>query len=362
MIATSFIDKALAPFIQGVAWLLSLLYGYTHSYAVSIAIVTMAMMMALLPLTLKSTKSMLEMQKVQPLIKQIQQDFKNDVAGRNEAMMALYKEHKINPAGGCLPMLLQMPFFMTMWRVLFGLTRECGADGLNAGVACTPKTFIPKYLDQSSELYKSLAGKKQMLSLGLDLSEKAFRVIQDNVVRGLPYLALVIIVGLLSYYQQRQMTARQSASAVNPQQQMIMNLMPIFFGFISLTFASGLIIYFLVQNIFRIAQNAYITRKFYGDDASTGSDGSGGTQDSSEDPRKPSPKGPKGVIDTSETKISNRPKPTVNNAPEKSITPPKAKPTPSVKQKPAAQAPPGRPKPPVKNDGFRPSRPAPKKK
>jgi YidC/Oxa1 family membrane protein insertase len=356
MIATSFIDKALAPFIQGVAWLLSLLYGYTHSYAVSIAIVTMVMMMALLPLTLKSTKSMLEMQKVQPLIKQIQQDFKNDVAGRNEAMMALYKEHKINPAGGCLPMLLQMPFFMTMWRVLFGLTRECGADGLNNGVACTPKTFIPKYLDQSSELYTSLLGRKQMLSVGLDLSEKAYRIIQQNVVRGLPYLALVIIVGLLSYYQQRQMTARQSSSSVNPQQQMIMNLMPIFFGFISLTFASGLIIYFLVQNVFRIAQNAYITRKFYGD---TDDD----KQDVTEAPRKPKPKAAsQGVIDTSET-TSSRPKPKVNNAPPaKAVTPPKAKPTPVTKQKPAASAPGARPKPPAKDPGYRPARPQPKKK
>jgi YidC/Oxa1 family membrane protein insertase len=356
MIASSFIDKALAPFIQGVAWLLSLLYGYTHSYAVSIAIVTAIMMMALLPLTLKSTKSMLEMQKVQPLVKQIQQDFKNDVAGRNEAMMALYKEHKINPAGGCLPMLLQMPFFMTMWRVLFGLTRECGADGLNNGVACTPKTFIPKYLDQSSELYNSLLAKKQMLSVGLDLSEKAYRVIQDNVVRGLPYLALVIIVGLLSYYQQRQMTARQSASAVNPQQQMIMNLMPIFFGFISLTFASGLIIYFLVQNLFRIAQNAYITRKFYGDSDA------GGEQDAPEAPRKPKLKGPQGVIDTSESTFT-RPKPKVNNAPPaKAVTPPKAKPTPVSKQKPAASTPGARPKPPVKDQPFRPARPLPKKK
>jgi YidC/Oxa1 family membrane protein insertase len=308
--------------------------------------------MALLPLTLKSTKSMLEMQKVQPLVKQIQQDFKNDVAGRNEAMMALYKEHKINPAGGCLPMLLQMPFFMTMWRVLFGLTRECGADWLNNGAACTPKTFIPKYLDQSSELYKSLLGKKQMLSVGLDLSEKAYRIIQQNVVRGLPYLALVIIVGLLSYYQQRQMTARQSSASVNPQQQMIMNLMPIFFGFISLTFASGLIIYFLIQNIFRIAQNAYITRKFYGDTDD-------GEHDASEAPRKPKPKG---IVDTSESTTA-RPKPKVNNAtPAKAVTPPKAKPTPVTKQKPAASTPGARPKPPVKDQPFRPARPLPKKK
>jgi YidC/Oxa1 family membrane protein insertase len=359
MIATSFIDKVLAPFINVVAKILAAVYGVTHNYALSIALVTLVMMLVLLPLTLKSTKSMLEMQKVQPLVKQIQQDFKNDVAGRNEAMMALYKEHKINPAGGCLPMLLQMPFFMTMWRVLFGLTRPCGTSGLvTAGGTekCEPGTFLPKYLDHSSELYKSLLNKKQMLSVGLDLSEKAYRIIQQNVVRGLPYLALVIVVGLLSYYQQRQMTARQSSASVNPQQQMIMNLMPIFFGFISLTFASGLIIYFLVQNVFRIAQNAYITRKFYGDTAD-------GEQDAPEAPRKPKPKGPQGVIDTSETTGPRRRTPKVNNAPPaKAVTPPKAKPTPVTKQKPAATAPGARPKPPVKDQGSRPARPLPKKK
>jgi YidC/Oxa1 family membrane protein insertase len=355
MIATSFIDKALAPFINIVAKILAAVYGVTHSYALSIGLVTLLMMLVLLPLTLKSTKSMLEMQKVQPLIKQIQQDFKNDVAGRNEAMMALYKEHKINPAGGCLPMLLQMPFFMTMWRVLFGLTRQCAANGLvTAGgtETCAPGTFLPKYLDHSSELYTSLLNKKQMLSVGLDLSEKAYRIIQQNVVRGLPYLALVIIVGLLSYYQQRQMTARQNTSTVNPQQQMIMNLMPIFFGFISLTFASGLIIYFLVQNVFRIAQNAYITRKFYGDTGDA-------VQDAPEMmSRKPKPRA---VIDTMET--SSRPKPKVNNAtPPKAVTPPKAKPTPVTKQKPAASAPGARPKPPAKDQASRSARPLPKKK
>jgi YidC/Oxa1 family membrane protein insertase len=359
MIATSFIDTILAPFIKVVANILSLLYGYTHSYAVSIAIVTMVMMLVLLPLTLKSTKSMLEMQKVQPLIKQIQQDFKNDVAGRNEAMMALYKEHKINPAGGCLPMLLQMPFFTTMWRVLYGLTRPCAANGLVVATGtekCEPGTFLPKYLDHSSELYKSLLGKKQMLSVGLDLSERAYRIIQQNVVRGLPYLALVIIVGLLSYFQQRQMTARQNSASVNPQQQMIMNLMPIFFGFISLTFPSGLIIYFLVQNVFRIAQNAYITNKFYGDTDP-------GEQDAPVAPRKPKPKGPQGVIDTSETTGPRRPTPKVNNAtPAKAVTPPKAKPTPVTKQKPAASTPGARPKPPVKDQPSRPARPLPKKK
>lgn len=348
MIASSFIDNILSPFIKVVAAILSAMYGYTHSYALSIALVTLMMMLVLLPLTLKSTKSMLEMQKVQPLIKALQAEFKNDRPALNEAMMALYKEHKINPAGGCLPMLLQMPFFMTMWRVLFGLTVRCGSNALNGAEKCEPNTFVPKYLNHSSELYRSLEGKKEMLSAGLDLSSKAYKVIQDNVVRGLPYLALVIVVGLLSYYQQRQMTARQTGATANPQQQMIMNLMPIFFGFISLTFASGLIIYFLVQNVFRIAQNGYITRKFYGDTADTPALAEGA--------KKPKPTG---FIEATATATA-RPKPSKNITPEKAVTPPKAKPTPSGKAK--SSTPPERPKPPTKIQGERPARPTPKQK
>lgn len=345
----NFLDKILHPVIVPVAKVLAALYGITNSYAGAIALLTLAMMLLLLPLTLKSTKSMLEMQKVQPLIKQIQQDFKNDLAGRNEAMMALYKEHKINPAGGCLPMLLQMPFFMTMWRVLFGLTVHCGEQGQIKCAEGAARGFEPKYLDPASALFKSLEGKTQMKSLGLDLSKKAITVIGDNVVRGLPYLALVIVVGLLSYYQQRQMTARNTGAAANPQQQMIMNLMPIFFGFISLTFASGLIIYFLVQNIFRIAQNAYITRRFYADSPQTVSS-----------PAAPASKPkPAGFI---EATAKDRPKPSSSKMPSSGAQPSgQGRPGSVPKPKPASSA--ARPQPPAKSaNAPRQSRPTPKKK
>jgi YidC/Oxa1 family membrane protein insertase len=343
----NFLDKILRPVIGPVAKVLAALYGVTNSYAGAIALLTLAMMLLLLPLTLKSTKSMLEMQKVQPLIKQLQQDYKNDIQGRNEAMMALYKEHKINPAGGCLPMLLQMPFFMTMWRVLYGLTVRCGQRGEAKCAEGQPTFFSPKYLQHDSQLYKSLAGKTEMKSLGLDLSKAAFRVIQDNVVRGLPYLALVILVGLLSYFQQRQMTARNTGSAVNPQQQMIMNLMPIFFGFISLTFASGLIIYFLVQNVFRIAQNAYITKKFFSDTPTAGSAVIEAKAKDSSTANRPKPAGytppsnGKGKGDDTPTSAAGKT--------------PRPKPTPSGSS--------ARPKPPAKNPSApNPARPKPKKK
>lgn len=245
---------------------LSGLYGVVNNYAIAIALLTSAVMIIVLPLTLKGTKSMIEMQRIQPLMKQIQQQHKGDRVGMNEAVMALYKEHGVNPVGGCLPLLLQAPVFMILWRVLHGVTRLCNEAAVAASNCTEVGTFRPGYVSKSSELYRSLYGEKEMLSFGLDLSKAPFRIIGEDVVRGLPYLALVLIVGLLSYYQNRQIMSRNTGVSSNPQQQMIMNLMPILFGFLSLTFASGLIVYLLVSNLFRVSQNYYITHKFYGED------------------------------------------------------------------------------------------------
>jgi YidC/Oxa1 family membrane protein insertase len=307
-----FFDAIARPFAQPIAAGLNFFYGHTHSYALAIAIITALVMILLLPLNIKATKSQLEMQKHQPEIKRIQQEMKNDRAAQQEAMMALYKEHKINPAGGCLPILLQMPILMGMWRAIRGLTEACtvaaGCDKPGFAGQIAKGTFNPEFLKSGTELFKSLAGKKEMLSFGLDLSKPAFNVIKDNVVKGLPYLALVLVVGVLSYVQQRQLSSRNTA-AVNPQQQMIMNLMPIMFGFFSLTFASALIVYFLVQNIFRIGQNAYITNKFYGDSKgapveAVQTKGSAAKPT----PSKPLPKGVSAKADRPEPKTNRLPK------------------------------------------------------
>ena len=103
-----------------------------------------------------------------------------------------------------------------------------------------------------------------MNALGIDLADSAVQVIGDSFVRGLPYLALVLVVAATSYYQQRQISARQTNQVANPQQQMLLKVMPALFAVISLTFPAGLIVYFLTSNLYRIAQNTYIT------DGSTG--------------------------------------------------------------------------------------------
>ena len=253
--------------LNAAARVLNALYGLTNSYALAIALLTFALMVLVLPLNLKSTRSMIELQRVQPLLKRIQDEHKGDRAAQQEAMMKLYSEHKVNPVGGCLPMLLQAPVFMILWRVLSGLTRTC-AGAKQVSETCAADSFLPSHLSEGQELYRSLKGKTEMLSFGLDLAKAPYKVIGDNIVRGLPYLLLVILVGGLSYYGQRQVMSRNKSSdmtAQQRQQQALMSFLPIVFSFVSLTFASGLLMYMLVSNGMRVLMNSYITHKYYGD-------------------------------------------------------------------------------------------------
>ena len=116
------------------------------------------------PLTIKGTRSMMAMQKFQPEIRRLQQEHKGDRQRLNEELMRFYRENKINPMGSCLPLLIQMPVFLILYRVVHGITRR-GPDG----------TFDPQYLSHDSELYKSLDGAKDMMFLGIDLSRSAPR-------------------------------------------------------------------------------------------------------------------------------------------------------------------------------------------
>jgi YidC/Oxa1 family membrane protein insertase len=254
-----------------IANLLAWFYQITHSYAGAIALLTVVIMVLLTPLTLKGTKSMLAMQTLQPEIKRLQAEHKGDRQKANEEMMKLYQEHKINPIGGCLPLLLQAPVFIILFRVLHKLTETCTVANVqkyrSEGFCTKEGLFFPKYVSRSSELFKSLIDKTEMKSIGLDLSKAAGRLLVDDWVKGIPYLLLVLVVVATSYYQQKQIMARTknqaNATPANQQQQMLLKIMPLFTGVFSLTLPSGMIIYFLTTNFFRIGQNAYITRRFY---------------------------------------------------------------------------------------------------
>ena len=132
------------------AWLLAWFYSVTHNYAIAISLIAVVVMLIITPLTLKSTKGMLEMQRWQPEMRKLQQQHRGDRQKLNEEMMKLYQEHKVNPMASCLPLLAQMPVFIIMFRVLHGLTYSRSASSADRqGVLVAPASdhrpigFVP---------------------------------------------------------------------------------------------------------------------------------------------------------------------------------------------------------------------------
>ncbi len=244
-----------------IARLLSFFYDIWPSYGGAIALLTLTVMVVVTPLTLKGTRSMLIMQMHQPEMKKIQQQYKDDRQKLNEELMKFYKENNISPFGGCLPLLIQAPVFIVLFRVLRGLTDiRTNNPALPQGVT---RGFVPDYLDKSSALYHSLLGKLEMKSFGIDLAKSATEAMKHSFTSAIPYLLLVLVVAGTSIVQQRQIAGRNPAAAGNPQQQLMMKIGPIMLTFISLVSPGGLVIYFVVSNLYRVGQQALITRTVY---------------------------------------------------------------------------------------------------
>ena len=120
-------------FFELVANLLALIYAVIPNYAVAIIGLTLAIMIVVTPLTLKGTRSMMMMQQLQPQMKKIQTQYKDDRQKLNEELLKFYKENDISPLGGCLPLLVQMPVFIVLYQVLRGLTRRVSGMGFDMG-------------------------------------------------------------------------------------------------------------------------------------------------------------------------------------------------------------------------------------
>ncbi|HMS87118.1 MAG TPA: YidC/Oxa1 family membrane protein insertase [Acidimicrobiales bacterium] len=256
-------------------------YELWPSYAGAITLLTLTVMLVLLPLTLKGTRSMLAMQRLQPELKKLQNQHRDDRQKLNEEVMKFYKENNINPLSGCMPLLLQMPIFIILYRTLhdllwrassgwdLGAATARAANGVNKGVWEQFGNFQPKHLDPTSQLYRDLSSTNEMSSLGMNLAQSAQQALSHGAATAAPYIILVMAVAGTSYYQQRQIAGRPGGSSVNPQQQMLLKIMPVFFAFISLTLPAGLVVYFLVSNLFRIGQQALITHTMYKDHPDT---------------------------------------------------------------------------------------------
>lgn len=261
------------------AWLLAKFYEFTGSYGIAIALIAVVMMLLITPLTLKSTKGMLEMQRLAPEMRKLQNQHRNDRTKLNEEMMKLYQEHKVNPMSSCLPLLAQMPVFIIMFRILHGLTytpsggpRALAHAVYAAGGEQTRDLgFLPRYISKGSELYRDLVGQREMNSLGLDLAKSPAEALGDSFGTGLIYALLVAALGVLYFYQQRMVAARAATSpTMSPGQQKLMQYLPVAFAVFQFFFLLGLVIYYMAQAILRILQQAYITRAFYGHEEALG--------------------------------------------------------------------------------------------
>lgn len=192
-------------------WVLKFFYKFLGNYGLAIIMLTIVVRVPFIPIMHKSQQSMKKMQKIQPLMAEIKEKYKNDSQKMQKEMMSIYKKHKVNPVGGCLPMLLQIPVFIALYNVLLKAIELRGA----------PFAFW----------------------------------ITDLAARD-PYYILPIVMGATMVIQQK-----MTPTAMDPKQAKMMMLMPIVFTFMFLTFPSGLVLYWLVNNILGIAQQYYANKK-----------------------------------------------------------------------------------------------------
>ncbi|MGI8984489.1 MAG: membrane protein insertase YidC [Acidimicrobiales bacterium] len=235
----------LDPIYGAMGRVLAFFYSVIASYGVAIALLTITVRIFLIPLTTKQVKSQQAMQRIQPELKRLQAKHKNDRQKLNEEMMKFYKENKVNPLAGCLPILLQAPLFIVLYRLILDLSHSGG----------------PKHVPADSKLFTSLVQSGgEMVSWGIDLSKAASSV--TGFGNALPYYLLIAITVGTGYFQQRQMTARLPKDSINAQMQMIGKIFPAIIGFVSLTVPAGVVVYFIVSNFWQIGQQAVTFRAF----------------------------------------------------------------------------------------------------
>ena len=194
-----------------IVWFLNFTNTYTGNYGLDIIILAIVLKVLFTPLTHKSQQSMKEMQKLQPEVKKLQQKYKEDKQALNREIMELYKRRKVNPFGGCLPLLLQLPVFYALYGAF-----------LNA----------------------------------IELRHSPFVLWIRDLADKDPTYITPLLMGATMYFQQKITTV-----SADPSQAKMMTFMPLIFIFIFLNFPSGLVLYWLVTNVLTIGHQMYINRK-----------------------------------------------------------------------------------------------------
>ncbi|MEP6888863.1 MAG: membrane protein insertase YidC, partial [Nitrospirales bacterium] len=218
---------------------LRFIHDYTHNYGVAIILLTVSIKLLFVPLQYKSYKSMKDMQLVQPKVAALQTKYKDDRERLNKELIKLYRDHKVNPVGGCLPMVLQMPVFVALFNILY---------------------------------------------MTIDLRQAPFFLWITDLSAQDPYYVLPIIMGISMVIQQKIMP-----TTMDPTQAKIMLLLPAFMTLLFLSFPAGLVLYWLTNNVITITQQ-FVTDRYIFKKRTTPSSSESALTSSAEDGHKSSNK------------------------------------------------------------------------
>ncbi|MGB8196429.1 MAG: membrane protein insertase YidC [Acidimicrobiales bacterium] len=242
------IGSIFQPIYDLLGRILAFFYGIIPNYAIAIALLTVVIMGVLTPFTIKSTKSMISMQKLQPELKKLQQKYKGPENRQllNEEMMRLYKEEGVNPLGGCLPMLLQTPFLIMLYGVIKGLANKVMLHG--------KLVSLPRYIPSSSKMYRDLVHSGgQIKAFGMDLNLKLFSV-HSSFLAQIPFIAFVLAAVGLQYFQMAQLNNRnrKTGQAMPAQQLAMQRFLPLIFAYFYMIIPAAVVLYMIISTSIRI--------------------------------------------------------------------------------------------------------------
>ena len=228
--------------------ILEFFYGLTNSFGMAIVLLTVAVRIALYPLNQKQMTSMQQMQKIQPRLKVLQEKYANDKEKLNQETMRLYKENKVNPAAGCLPLLVQLPILILLFNVLrtydFAGTSFMGiilGSSTTAGLA------------QAVGVAADPTGNYGLMSVLTGILQNPSGLTNAGLYIG--NLILLIGISFLTWAQQK------LSGGNNPQLAMMNTIMPFFMAFICLSMPGGVMLYWGLSSLMGVVQQYFVMQK-----------------------------------------------------------------------------------------------------
>ena len=250
-----------------VAKLLDNLYSITGSWGIAIILFTLLIRVITHPLNKKQITSMQKMQRLQPQIKVLQEKFKNDKEALSRETMLLYKDNKVNPMAGCLPLLVQLPIFILLYQVLSNLVSTAGFSATFLGIDLGGSVYS-KVIEAcaystaglTEEVIRNLTILKGMTSANLGITNVGYAVLNNpaGLLNFSFYLANSLILlanGGLMWLQQK------LTSSGNPQMAAMNIMMPILITFICLSLPGGVLIYWGVSSLLGVIQQIYTSKR-----------------------------------------------------------------------------------------------------